>query len=93
MAGHLEDTSYVETVEVAEDVFAFMFQGEGRSVAVLAAKSATAAETGYAVPGLPGVKAEDLFGNPVPRGEKLTSRLVYLSGSMATGRLKRMLEK
>jgi hypothetical protein len=93
MAWHLEDTEFVETVEVAQNVFAFMFEGEGRSVAVLAAKLTKQTETGYAVPGLPGVKAVDLFGNPVPSGEKLTEKLVYLSGSMDAGRLMRMLVK
>jgi hypothetical protein len=72
----LEDTQYVKVVEPAEGVFAYLFAGNDRALAVLSSKPEHAP---YAVPKAEGVTATDLFGNDVKAGEKVGDNLVYLS--------------
>jgi hypothetical protein len=76
LAWLLEDTKYVKHVEPAPGVFAYLFEGNGRAVAVLSSQPDHAA---YAVPAAPGVQTTDLFGNPLRAGEKLQDNLVYMS--------------
>ena len=76
LAWLLEDTHYTRTIEPKPGVYAFLFEGQGRAVAVLSSKPVHAA---YAVPTAAGLEATDLFGNPVKSGEKLQDNLIYLS--------------
>jgi len=78
LAWLLEDTKYVKHVEPAPGVFAYLFAGGGRAVAVLSSQPDHAP---YAVPAAPGLQATDLFGNAVKAGEKLGDDLVYLSAA------------
>jgi len=65
-----------------------LFQGEGRCVAVLARKPRAKP---YDVPGLAGVKAADLYGNPVAPKAPLTDKLAYLSAQLDAGELEKLL--
>ncbi len=76
LAWLLEDTQYVKLVEPASGVYAYLFAGSGRAVAVLSSKPGHAA---YAVPKAEGVRTTDLFGNAVKAGQRLGDNLVYLS--------------
>jgi len=78
LAWLLEDTKFVKTTEVKLGVFAFLFEGQGRAVAVLSTKPGYAT---YAVPTASGVQATDLMGNAVKAGTKVGDDLVYLSAS------------
>lgn len=82
MAWELEDTRFVKTIEVAEGVYAHLFEGEGRSVAALT----SARKWGrYAMPQEAGLTLHDLFGNPLPAGSSFEGRVVYIGreGSVA----------
>ena len=76
LAWHLEDTRFVRRIEVGEGVFAYVFQGTDRSIAVL---SSSLNHGSYAIPHAEGVSVRDLFGNPLPPRSKFSGTLVYLS--------------
>ena len=76
MAWLLEDTRFVKRLTVCKGVTAYLFEGAGRAVAVL---SPMPAHADFTPPRGRGVEVLDLFGNPVPKGRPLGSRLVYLS--------------
>jgi hypothetical protein len=63
MAWQLEDTKFSKRIEVAPNVFAFLFSGKGRSVAVLAPKE----RTNYKLPKNAKVTTSDLWGNRFSR--------------------------
>ena len=88
LAWHLEDTQFVRRIEVAKGVFAHLFQGPGRSVAVL---SSSPRGGQYAIPHGAGVVAVDLFGNPLPRGSAFSGTLVYVSAHRRAEFLERLL--
>lgn len=75
LAWHLEDMRFVKHLAVAGGVWAALFEGKGRAVAVLI-RQPDAADC--RVPELPGVEASDLLGNPVVPGTLLDERIVYL---------------
>ncbi len=76
MAWNLEDARFVKYLRLADGVWAAVFQGRGRAVAVLLRQPGSPA---FAVPSLPGAAAQDLFGNPVAPGTPLDEKLVYLA--------------
>lgn len=76
LAWHLEDTTFVRRAEVAEGIFAYVFQGAERSIAVLSSSPNCGP---YTIPHAEGVDVRDLFGNPLPCGGKFSGTLVYLS--------------
>lgn len=76
----LEDTSFVERVELAHGVYAYLFSGPNRAVAAL---SSSPDFTAIPVPQGPGVTRTDLFGNPLPADAQFTGRVVYLEASSA----------
>ena len=88
MAWHLEDTKPIKVLEVGPGVYAFLFEGRGRSVAVLALKPGGKP---WPLPDLPRVTAADLFGNPPAPGEALTEKLLYLSAQTDAAELEKML--
>ncbi len=75
MARQLEDTHFIRRLDLAEGVHAYLFAGDGRSVAVLAKRPGHAA---CAIPRPVGAAVEDLFGNPVDEGRRMGDELVYL---------------
>lgn len=76
LAWLIEDTGFVQLRKLARGVFAYVFAGPERAVAVL---STHPEHEEFAVPSAPGVEALDLFGNPVPPSTKLENDLVYLT--------------
>jgi len=76
LAWLLEDTKFVERKELVSGVFAYIFVGAHRAVAVLSSKPGHA---DYVVPAARNVELTDLFGNPVSPRTKLKNNLIYLS--------------
>ncbi|MBT3289948.1 MAG: hypothetical protein HN380_21570, partial [Victivallales bacterium] len=90
LAWHLEDTVFTRRTEVARGVFAYLFNGAGRSVAVL---SSAPQHDPYAIPSHPDVLALDLFGNPLAAGSQFFGTLVYLSTENRPDLLQKLLVK
>ncbi len=80
MAWYLEDTRFVRMLTVADGVYAYLFEGCDRSVAVLSTE-ADHAEFKIPQQQQDGVHAVDLLGNPIPKDAVLGNTLVYLSTS------------
>ena len=89
LAWHLEDTTFREMVEVAEGVYAYLFEGQGRTAAVLSSKEKFGE---HVIPDPPGLSAEDLFGNPLPANTGFGGKLVYLSRRGGLAELKAALK-
>lgn len=87
---HLEDTKFVERREVAEGVFAYLFEAKdgSRSVAALSGKTGHAP---YILPRGDGLQVIDLFGNPVEGGRPLGETLVYVTALSPASHLGPML--
>lgn len=80
MAWLLEDTKFVERLEVAEGVYAYLFAGAGRAVAAISCGPSSAT---WKLPTSAGVSATDLFGNPVAPGSTFSGHLTYLTAGTA----------
>jgi hypothetical protein len=76
LAWHLEDTNFVRRTEVAEGIFAYVFRGADRAIAVLSSSPNCGQ---YTIPHAEGVSVKDLFGNPVAPDSTFSGTLVYLS--------------
>ena len=90
LAWHLEDTEFAGRREVGKGVYAYLFRGPTRSVAVL---SSDPQGGEYAIPRAEGMLASDLFGNPVPLDGKFSGTLVYLSTERDVEFLEKLLGK
>jgi hypothetical protein len=88
MAWLLEDTRFAKRLELAEGIYAYLFAGDGRSVAVI---SSAPKYADFTIPQPVGVSVTDLFGNPLPAGTKFTGRLVYLSTEKTVHELEALL--
>lgn len=88
MAWLLEDTRFAKRLQLAEGIYAYLFAGGGRSVAVL---SSAPKYGDFTIPRPAGVTVADLFGNPLPEGSKFAGRLVYLSTDQDIAALERAL--
>jgi hypothetical protein len=88
MAWQLEDTKFSKRVEVAPNVFAFLFSGKGRSVAVLAPKE----QATYTLPKNTKLTMNDLWGNTLPGGAKLGTTLSYVSTTGSVSDLEQQLK-
>jgi hypothetical protein len=88
MAWQLEDTKFSKRIEVIPNVFAFLFSGKGRSVAVLAPKE----QTNYTLPKNAKLTISDLWGNTLPGGTKLGTTLSYVSTTGSVGDLEQQLK-
>ena len=71
----LDETKFVERRTIVKGVTAYVFSGNGRAIAVLIPMPGHAS---FLPPRGEGIEVLDLFGNPVPKGEKLGGRLVYV---------------
>ncbi len=86
----LENTRFVRQVPCDQGVTAYLFQGDGRAVAVV---SPMPGHAPWRVPEAQGTEAIDLFGNPVASGEPLGPYLVYLSARGDAAALEQVLRK
>jgi hypothetical protein len=76
MAWHLEGKKFVKRVEVAKGVYAAIFRGEMRTVAVL---TSAAGYERYALPtDVIALDVRDLFGNPLGEGAVYKGRTTYV---------------
>lgn len=82
LAWVLEGTRFVKRIEPASGVTACLFEAEGRSVAVLAPRAGVA--TSWKPPA--GASRHDLWGNVLPEGSPLGTRVSYVlhSGDAAS---------
>ena len=85
LAWLLECARFVRRVAVREGVTAYLFAGDGYSVAVI---SPAARHAAYALP----AGAMDLFGNPLPENAALGSTVVYLPANAPAEELERLLQ-
>jgi hypothetical protein len=84
----LEDTKFVKTETLASGVYAYYFQNNNRSVAVL---STDPRHADYAIPMAKGVTITDLFGNPITKSVPLDENLIYLNCNGKLPTLERLL--
>ena len=84
MAWLLENTKFKEVKTLAKGVYAYIFTGKGRSVAVISSKSEYEKIT---IPDLPEIIVYDLFGNPLDKGAHFDGKLIFLSSSKDIGKL------
>ena len=75
MAWHLEDTNFVKRLTLADGVYAYVFEGKDKAVAVL---SPMINHAEYKFSFGKDVHISDLFGNPLPSGYDLGDTLVYI---------------
>jgi hypothetical protein len=85
----LAGMEFVKRVEPAEDFRAYLFESEGRTLAVLARRPGDSGA--YPVPRKEGVVVEDFLGNPLPAGAKAEGTLVFMGGEIALEELAKML--
>lgn len=76
MAWHLEDTKFVSLITLSEGVYAYIFKGNNRSIAVLSTKIY---HDKYIINSKGKAQLRDLFGNPLPDGFELKDTLVYVT--------------
>jgi len=87
-AWHLEGTRFVERVALSETSNAYVFEGDGRSVAVL---SPAPGHEPSDIPRPAGATVIDLFGNAVPADAKLDRHIVYVRTDRGAEELSRAL--
>jgi hypothetical protein len=89
MAWLLEDRKFVKCVLVGEDVWAYVFEGRGESVAAISGK-----EHGkYSTPDWKELVGLDLFGNPIVKNAKYSGQMMYLVSKLPATVLAKRLEK
>jgi len=90
MAWYLEDTKFVRLLTLADGVYAYLFDGKDRSVAVLSAKYNHAE---FNIPQNDDIYASDLFGNPIASGAILGDTIVYLWTNKGIEAIESILQK
>jgi hypothetical protein len=83
----IEDTRHTKTLQLAEGVYAYLFEGQGRGVAVLSTAPKFAA---YTPPQATGIQTLNLFGNP-RAATPLDENLVYLVAQGPVANLEKLL--
>lgn len=76
MARRLENTQFRRVRQLADGLYLWLFQGEGRSAAVISRRSTAAG--GAVNTRLPSVKAADLYGNPLAFPLRPKDTVIYL---------------
>ncbi len=84
----LDEMKPVKRLVPCAGVTAYLFEGDGRATAVL---SPTPGHAPYNPPRAERVEVLDLFGNPLPEGEKLGRHLVYVSALGKAAKLEKLL--
>ena len=87
-AWHIEGTSFVKRIDLNEEVFAYLFQGEQRSVAVISGRPGSEP---LAISHAEGITATDLFGNPLLGDATFGGTLTYLSSDGGMGAIEEVL--
>jgi len=80
LAQHLENKKFFKVVNVAEGVYAYIFAGKDRSVAVISGRPGCEF---YRLPALKGLTPSDLFGNPLPDRSAYTGTLIFIETAMS----------
>ncbi|MEO6907520.1 MAG: hypothetical protein ABI210_06480 [Abditibacteriaceae bacterium] len=89
LAWHLEDTKFARRLELAPHVYAYLFEGKKRSVAALLKSG----ESDYMLPRANAkIAFDDLWGNALNGGTKLSDTVVYASASCNAQTLAAMLQ-
>ena len=88
LAWQLEDMKFARRIELAPNVFAYLFGGKGRAVAVLAPKGQAA----YTLPKNNALTISDLWGNNLSGGANLGRSLTYLALQGRVETLEQMLQ-
>lgn len=88
LARLLEERSFVKVVALTGDVYAYLFAGGGRTVAVISGKPGSNA---YALPRVKGATIVDLFGNPLPAGTAYTGTLLFVESKRSPDELAKAL--
>jgi hypothetical protein len=87
-ARHIEGRTFVKVVTVADGVFAYLFAGAGRTVAVISGKPGCGAHT---LPPLADAAVVDLFGNPLPARAVYRDTLVFVESPLSPAALEKSL--
>ena len=87
LALHLEGRKFLKTVEVANGLYAYLFSGRDRTVAVISGRPGCAA---YQLPGAEALKGSDLFGNPLPAKSAYKGTLVFAEAAMTPEALEKL---
>lgn len=88
LAWQVEGLKFAERVELADGVFGFLFEGNGRSVAVICPRPEHAP---FNLPTGEGAGNFDIWLNPLPAGSPLERSSVYVSASGSAADLKKLL--
>lgn len=88
LAWHVDGLNFVELTEIADGVFAYFFEGDGRAVAVLCPRSPS---DSFSLPEAPDLSYTDLWLNPVAAGKKLDGATHFASTSGNVPKLKSLL--
>ena len=88
LAWHLEGRKHVKTVELAKGVFAYLFQADDGSVAVLSGK---VGHQPFVVPESAQYEVRELFGNLLPARTPVTNTLIYVKSTQSAEQLEQTL--
>jgi hypothetical protein len=75
MAWHLEDTNFVKGLTLTEGVYAYIFEGKNKAIAVISPQKE---HKEYMFSFEKNIQIRDLFGNPFTEECKLEDTLVYI---------------
>ena len=87
LAQHLEGREFLKAVELGDGIYAFVFVGRDRTVAVISGRPGCAA---YRLPVAEGLEIRDLFGNPLPQGASYRGTLMFVETAMAADAMERL---
>jgi hypothetical protein len=74
LAQHLENKKFFKVVNVAEGVYAYLFAGKDRSVAIISGRPGCGF---YHLPDAKELQVSDLFGNPLPAKAGYLGTLIF----------------
>jgi len=89
MAWELEDTHFVKRAQVARGVYAYLFAGNGRSVAVIMSANDFAP---YRAPRIANASVRDLFGNILTDGE-FAGQVMYIEAPLSADALEQAITR
>lgn len=89
LAWMVEGLKFVELAELSEGVFAFFFEGDGRSVAVVCPRPE---HQPFSLPSDKGLEMRDIWLNPLPAGASLNKSSVFVSATGSAANLKKQIQ-
>ncbi len=87
----IEDMRFVKTVTLARGVYAYLFDGDGRSAAVISTWTSEREE--YIPPARDDIRCYDIFGNTWRQGVRIGPAVMYVSAKGNASALETMLTK